>query len=112
MPAHDIFEAKGLFLMLGSSSYPRLCVPNQIPQQTESNISPATLFLSRKMHEIVLDRTSDRTIHLLLSLVLQMLIYNASLASFAENASATGRNLDSVLSQLKVVILRLFCIRC
>ncbi|QSS53877.1 hypothetical protein I7I53_01272 [Histoplasma capsulatum var. duboisii H88] len=61
-----------------SSSYPRLYIPSQIPRQTESSTSPATLFLSGKMHEIVLDGTFD--------------------ANFAENASTTGRNLDSVLS--------------
>ncbi|KAJ5991647.1 hypothetical protein N7499_003359 [Penicillium canescens] len=65
----------------GSSSYPRLYVPNQIPRQTESDSSPATLFLGGKMHEIALDGTPD--------------------ANFAENASATGRNLDSVLYQLR-----------
>ncbi|KAB8069842.1 hypothetical protein BDV29DRAFT_182018 [Aspergillus leporis] len=65
----------------GSSSYPRLYIPGQIPRQTELNTSPATLFLSGKMHEIVLDGTLD--------------------ASFAENASATGRNLEHVLDELK-----------
>lgn len=64
-----------------SSSYPRLYVPCQIPRQTESNTSPATLFLSGKMHEIVLDGTVD--------------------AKFAEKANATGQNLASVLHQLK-----------
>lgn len=44
-----------------SSSYPRLYVPSQIPRQTESNTSSATLFLSGKMHEIVLDGTLDGT---------------------------------------------------
>ncbi|KAJ5686608.1 hypothetical protein N7536_009227, partial [Penicillium majusculum] len=33
--------------------------------------------------------------------VLRILIYNAYLAIFAENANATGRNLESVLDQLK-----------
>ncbi|KAJ5535391.1 hypothetical protein N7527_001645 [Penicillium freii] len=65
----------------GLSTYPRLYVPSQIPRQTESNTSPATLFLDGKMHEIVLDRTPD--------------------ATFAEHASATGRNLAPVLDQLK-----------
>lgn len=65
----------------GPSSYPRLYAPSQIPRQTESNTSPATLFLSGKMYEIVLDGTDD--------------------ANFAENASATGQNLASVLHQLK-----------
>ncbi|KAJ5921913.1 hypothetical protein N7516_009616 [Penicillium verrucosum] len=65
----------------GSSSYPRLYIPSQIPRQTELNTSPATLFLDGKMHEIVLDGTPD--------------------AIFAEHASATGRNLATVLDQLK-----------
>ncbi|OJD16311.1 hypothetical protein AJ78_03523 [Emergomyces pasteurianus Ep9510] len=65
----------------GSSTYPRLYVPSQFPHQTDSSTSPATLFLSGKMHEIVLDGTFD--------------------ANFAENASGTARNLDSVLNQLK-----------
>lgn len=64
-----------------SSCYPRLYVPCQIPRQTESNTSPATLFLSGKMHELVLDGTLD--------------------ANFAEKANATGQNLASVLHQLK-----------
>ncbi|KAJ5232069.1 hypothetical protein N7468_005025 [Penicillium chermesinum] len=64
-----------------SSSYPRLYVPSQMPRQTESNTSPATLFLSGKMHEIVLDETLD--------------------ANFADKANATGQNLASVLHQLK-----------
>ncbi|PTU17963.1 hypothetical protein P175DRAFT_0444972 [Aspergillus ochraceoroseus IBT 24754] len=64
-----------------SSSYPRLYVPNQIPRQTKSNTSPATLYLSGKMYEIVLDRTDD--------------------ANFVENASVTGRSLASILHQLK-----------
>ena len=48
--------------MLESSNYPRLHVPRQIPRQTESSISPATLFLGGKMHEIVLDGTADGNI--------------------------------------------------
>ncbi|PTU24567.1 hypothetical protein P175DRAFT_0506195 [Aspergillus ochraceoroseus IBT 24754] len=63
------------------SVYPRLYVPSPIPRQTDSNTSPATLFLSGKMHEIVLDGTFD--------------------AKFAEDASATGRNLEHVVEQLK-----------
>ncbi|KAJ5842169.1 hypothetical protein N7534_011999 [Penicillium rubens] len=65
----------------GSTSYPRLYVPSQIPRQTELNTSPATLFIGGKMHHLVLDGTPD--------------------AIFAENANATGRNLASVLDQLK-----------
>ncbi|KAJ5245570.1 hypothetical protein N7489_005666 [Penicillium chrysogenum] len=65
----------------GLSTYPRLYIPSQIPRQTESNTSPATLFLDGKTHEIVLDGTPD--------------------ATFAEHASATGRNLATVLDQLK-----------
>ncbi|KAL4780179.1 hypothetical protein BJX76DRAFT_55392 [Aspergillus varians] len=64
-----------------SSSYPRLYIPNNLPRQTESNISPATLCLFGKMHEITLDGTPD--------------------AQFANHANATGRNLATVLDQLK-----------
>lgn len=53
----------GLFSMLGSTSYyPRLYAPRQIPRQAELGTSPATLFLSGKMHEIVLDGTCDGAI--------------------------------------------------
>jgi hypothetical protein len=54
-------KANNMFSLLGSSSYPRLYVPSQIPRQTKSNSSPATLFLGGKMHEIALDRTPDGT---------------------------------------------------
>ncbi|PKY07148.1 hypothetical protein P168DRAFT_287646 [Aspergillus campestris IBT 28561] len=64
-----------------SSSYPRLYTPQHIPRQTESNVSPATLFLDGKMHEITLDGTED--------------------AHFAHHASATGRNLEQVLDELE-----------
>ncbi|KAJ5195668.1 hypothetical protein N7449_006147 [Penicillium cf. viridicatum] len=84
-----------------SSSYPRLYIPSQIPRQTELNASPATLFLDGKMHEIVLDGTPDGTIQSQILSVLRILIHNAYLANFAENASATGRNLETVLHQLK-----------
>lgn len=87
--------------MLGSSSYPRLYILSQIPRQTESNASPATLFLSGKMCEIVLDRTVDGTIQSLILPVLRMLICINYLANFAKKASATGQNLASVLHQLK-----------
>ncbi|KAJ5426710.1 hypothetical protein N7465_001780 [Penicillium sp. CMV-2018d] len=46
---------------LESPGYPRLYVPTQFPRQSESNISPATIFLSRKMYEIVIDGTEDGT---------------------------------------------------
>ena len=49
----------GPFSMLGSSNYPRLHVPSQIPRQRDLNTSPATLFLSGKMHEIVLHEIPD-----------------------------------------------------
>lgn len=45
--------------MVGSSSYPRLYVPRQIPRQSDLGTSPVTLFLGGKMHEIVLDGTPD-----------------------------------------------------
>ena len=48
-----------LILLLGSTSYPRLYTPRQIPRQTELNTSPATLFIGGKMHHLVLDGTPD-----------------------------------------------------
>lgn len=84
-----------------SSSYPRLYIPSQIPRQTESNTSPATLFLSGKMHEIVLDGTLDGTTLSPIRLVARMLIYDIYLANFAEKANATRRNLATILHQLK-----------
>lgn len=45
--------------ILASPSYPRLYVPAQFPRQSESNTSPATIFLSGKMYEIVIDGTED-----------------------------------------------------
>lgn len=65
-----------LIVMLESPSYPRLYIPNQIPRQTESNISPATLFLSGKMHEIVLDGTPDGKYQSFILPVLRLLILN------------------------------------
>ncbi|KAJ5264993.1 hypothetical protein N7505_007786, partial [Penicillium chrysogenum] len=84
----------------GSTSYPRLYAPSQIPRQTELNTSPATLFMGGKMHHLVLDGTPDGNQSQILP-VLRILIHNAYLAIFAENANATGRNLASVLDQLK-----------
>lgn len=84
-----------------SSCYPRLYVPCQIPRQTESNTSPATLFLSGKMHELVLDGTLDGTTQSQIRPVARMLIHDIYLANFAEKANATGQNLASVLHQLK-----------
>ncbi|OQE18556.1 hypothetical protein PENFLA_c021G07383 [Penicillium flavigenum] len=66
---------------LESPSYPRLHIPTQFPRRSESNTSPATIFLSGKMHEIVIDGTDD--------------------AEFAEYASASGQNLKPVLDQLE-----------
>lgn len=48
--------------ILASPSYPRLYVPTQFPRQSESNTSPATIFLSGKMYEIVIDGTEDGTV--------------------------------------------------
>ncbi|PYI32992.1 hypothetical protein BP00DRAFT_445015 [Aspergillus indologenus CBS 114.80] len=62
-------------------SYPRLYVPNELPRQTESNTSSATLFLTGVTHEIVLDGTSD--------------------AKFAEDSSASAKKLAPVLEMLK-----------
>ncbi|KAJ5704749.1 hypothetical protein N7536_000438 [Penicillium majusculum] len=44
---------------LASPSYPRLYVPAQFPRQSESNTSPATIFLSGKMYEIIIDGAED-----------------------------------------------------
>ncbi|ODM20066.1 hypothetical protein SI65_05052 [Aspergillus cristatus] len=49
----------GASSLLDPLSYPRLYVPNQMPRQTESNASPATLMLYGEMHEIVLNETFD-----------------------------------------------------
>ncbi len=87
--------------MLGTSSYPRLYIPNQIPRQTNLDTSPATLFLSGKMHEIVLDGTNDGWFHLPVLLVLQLLIFLVYIANFAEKASVTGQHLGCVVDQLK-----------
>lgn len=65
-----------LIPMLESSSYPRLYIPNQIPLQKGSNISPATLFLSGRMHEIVLDGTPDGKYQSFILPVLRLLIPN------------------------------------
>ncbi|KAJ5497767.1 hypothetical protein N7453_006818 [Penicillium expansum] len=93
------FFHDSLHFGFGSSSYPRLYIPNQIPRQAESNTSPATLFMGGKMHHLVLDGTPDVTNTSIP--VLRVLIYNAYLAIFAEHANETGRNLESVLDQLK-----------
>lgn len=53
------------------------------------------------MYEIVLDGTDDGIIQSPILLLLRILIHNIYLANFAENASATGQNLASVLHQLK-----------
>ncbi|KAJ5113359.1 hypothetical protein N7456_001893 [Penicillium angulare] len=65
----------------GPTSYPRLCIPNQLPRQTKSNTSPATLWMSAMKHHLVLDRTAD--------------------AIFAEHADASFRNLRRTLDRLK-----------
>ncbi|KAJ5199664.1 hypothetical protein N7491_009538 [Penicillium cf. griseofulvum] len=85
----------------GSSSYPRLYVPNQMPRRTETNRSPATLFLDGKMHELVLDGTPDGIIQSQILPVLWILIHNADLATFAEYANATARTLAGALTQLE-----------
>ncbi|CDM29011.1 hypothetical protein DTO013E5_1201 [Penicillium roqueforti] len=68
---------------LTPSSYPRLHVPAQFPRQSDSNTSPATILLSGKMYEIVLDGTED--------------------AEFAEHSSASGEYLKPVLDQLETM---------
>ncbi|KAJ5634036.1 hypothetical protein N7528_001878 [Penicillium herquei] len=85
----------------GLSSYPRLYVPSQMPRQTESNSSPATLFLSGKMHEIVLDGTPDGKDHDQPTDVSRILKHHIYLAKFAENAKASVQSLEPILRQLK-----------
>lgn len=43
----------------GSSKYPQLRIPMSLPRQTDSNTSPATIYLNGKMHNMVLDGTAD-----------------------------------------------------
>jgi hypothetical protein len=40
-------------------SFPRLAIPRNLPGQSASNKSPATLWLYGKRHEITLDGTFD-----------------------------------------------------
>ncbi|CAG7940348.1 unnamed protein product [Penicillium salamii] len=84
----------------GSSSYTRLYVPSQFPRQTELITSPAALLLGGKMHEIVLDGTPDGRIQSH-TFPLTHTDHNAYVAKFAENASASARNLESALRQLE-----------
>jgi hypothetical protein len=72
-----------------------------MPHQTEANTSPATLFLDGKMHELVLDGTPDGIIQPQILPVLRILIHNAYLATFAEHANTTMRNLGGVFKQLE-----------
>ena len=80
-----------------SSSCPRLLIPQNMPRQTDSDTSPAILFLTGKMHEITLDGTPDG-IHE------RNILVNCSnllLAQFAKDASAVYRRLGPILEQLK-----------
>lgn len=43
----------------GPSKYPQLRIPTSLPPQTDSNTSPATIYLNGKMHNMVLDGTAD-----------------------------------------------------
>lgn len=53
------------------------------------------------MHEIVLDGTPDGPSLVFGPFILRMLIHYVYIAIFAENASASTRNLEDVLEQLK-----------
>ena len=44
-----------------SPGYPRLVIPQQLPHQSASNMSPATLFLYGKLYTIALNGTLDGT---------------------------------------------------
>ncbi|PGG95226.1 hypothetical protein AJ79_10177 [Helicocarpus griseus UAMH5409] len=65
----------------GLSSYPQLHNLTNLLRQTDSDTGPATLYLTRKMREIVLDKTPD--------------------AKLSEMANATGQNLLDVLDEFK-----------
>lgn len=64
-----------------SPGYPRLVIPQQLPHQSASNMSPATLFLYGKLYTIALNGTLD--------------------AEFAELASTIGLDLGPALEKLK-----------
>ncbi|DAA73865.1 TPA_exp: Uncharacterized protein A8136_3851 [Trichophyton benhamiae CBS 112371] len=65
----------------GSSKYPQLRIPMNLPRQTDSNTSSATIYLNGKMHNMVLDGTAD--------------------AGFARMANDTARTLHDDLEKLK-----------
>lgn len=67
-------------------------------RQTNTDTSPATLFSSGKMYEIVLDGTFDgeSPFSIRSSSILMVFV-----AQFPEHSSATGRNLGPVFNQLK-----------
>ncbi|KAF3901318.1 Fido domain-containing protein [Trichophyton interdigitale] len=65
----------------GPSKYPQLRIPTSLPPQTDSNTSPATIYLNGKMHNMVLDGTAD--------------------AGFAQMANDTVRTLRDDLERLK-----------
>jgi hypothetical protein len=90
-----------LLSMLGTSSYPRLYIPSQLTGPTKSETSPATLFLSGVMHEIVLDGTYDGAIDFTSPSRLVVADPYVCMAKFAELSIATGKNLGPVFFQLK-----------
>jgi hypothetical protein len=87
--------------MLGASSYPRLYIPSKLAGPTKSETSPATLFLSGVMHEIVLDGTYDGAIDFSSPSRLVVADPYVCIAKFAELSTATGKNLVPVFDQLK-----------
>lgn len=82
-------------------SYPRLYVPDQMPRQTKFDTSPVTLFLTGKVHEIVLDEIPDGKDQSPFPLALHLQNPNAYVAHFAENANMTAKNLQHTFDMLK-----------
>lgn len=91
--------------MLESSSYPRLYIPSLYPKPNPSpnrvKYKPCNFVLewenawdSSRWNTWWYNLVSD-------PFILRILIHNVYIANFAENASATGRNLERVVDQLK-----------
>lgn len=53
--------AKPFYFKELSPGYPRLAIPQQLPQQSAADSSPASLFLYGGMQTIALDGTEDGT---------------------------------------------------
>ncbi|KAI9741254.1 MAG: hypothetical protein M1834_002970 [Cirrosporium novae-zelandiae] len=57
--ALTFFHETKTFVHESSPGFPRLEIPQDLPRQTKTNKSPATLFLTGVSHEITLDGTPD-----------------------------------------------------